>query len=161
MSGLKIPATIRVLDVPYSVRVIDRTQSLFRGADHGAMGSTDLDRHEIVVRGPEDQSTASAIDTVLHEVFHAILAVTDRGEDHEAFICRFVPVLLHTLRSNPQLVAALQYPYEEDDDGHAHGLRPGADSLGVRPEEGVPHEGHGAAGGRVQVGDGRGEAGGV
>lgn len=110
--GLKFPAVIKVLGQEFTVQFVGRDDSLFRGAGHDAIGSTDLNLQKIKIRGPEEISAHQAVDTLLHETLHAIFRLFSLGgyleADHdEDLIMALAPALLHTLRDNPLLVEAI------------------------------------------------------
>lgn len=112
MPDLKLPANVRVLGQQFQVKVITRDESMARGADYHAVGHNDLNKQIITVRGPEDLSPHQAVDTLLHEVLHAMTHIFHldplfAGDGDEDFVATFAPALLHTLRDNPLLVEAL------------------------------------------------------
>ena len=119
LPDLMIPRTIRVLDHPYRVEVVTKEESLFRGADEHAVGSTHTTQEVIKIRSQEDLSTASAIETLLHEVLHAMFALHSfapylHGDDDEPLISALAPALMAVLRANPQLVECITLPLEEE-----------------------------------------------
>ena len=109
---LNIPRTITVLGQTFRVEVALPNDPLFRGADHDALGGTDLNHQIIKLRGPEEMSEAQALETLVHEVLHAVFytfGLRHHVRDHhdEELVGVLAPALIHTLRNNPDLVTAI------------------------------------------------------
>jgi hypothetical protein len=106
----KLPAEINVLGQRYSVTVVeDPAVGLARDVGD-PIGATDLQRGAIRIRGGGEQGEDQARDTLLHEVLHIVDYFANGGIAQtlpEATIARMSTVLLHTLRTNPELVAAI------------------------------------------------------
>ena len=118
---MEIPA--RLVIGPYRYRVtVDPRELLSRGHEDGtARGEADGDRKIIRVDPtfPEENPI-----TLLHETLHAIGDVAgwrdpEEKVDQETAIRRFAPLLVDTLRRNPQLVYYLTdlVPREEQRQG--------------------------------------------
>lgn len=110
--SLSVPKTVTILGQEFSVKVLTRDESLYRGAPESAVGATDLNKQVIMVRGPEDLSVHQALETLVHETLHGIfylfgLRAHVLDEDDEPLIKVLAPALLHTLRDNPLLVEAI------------------------------------------------------
>lgn len=132
--NIQIPRSIRILGQDYSVEVVTRDESLFRGAPESTVGSTNHNLQQIKVRGPEDLSPMQAIETTLHEGVHALFWLHglsrffehDHGAE-EDFVKAFSAALLAMMRDNPLLVelimADVSRPHGEivrSDPDHAH-----------------------------------------
>jgi hypothetical protein len=68
--------------------------------------------HKRLIKLDEDQAHPALLDTMLHEVLHAITIMTGLREElgkelDEKVVNRISPVLLDAIRSNAQLVAWL------------------------------------------------------
>lgn len=106
---LRLPAEIIVLGHRYHVSVIeDPDVALGRthANDHDALGLTDLNRGYTRIRGGGEQSEDTVRDTMLHETMHMVayhMGVTLDEDD----LGRLATGLLLTLRTNPELLAAL------------------------------------------------------
>jgi hypothetical protein len=110
---LMLPNTIRVLGQRYELEVIEDSGlplDPYDPASYAAIGMTDTDALKIKLRGPDGMAEDTARAVLLHEVLHAIIGTVgipiDR-EDEEQLVKMLAPALLHTLRDNPELVAAL------------------------------------------------------
>lgn len=105
---LMLPHEIVVMGHRYHIEVVEnRDDSL--GRTHGAetaLGLTELNTGKIRIRGGGEQSEDAVRDTLLHEVMHIVAHLMCEGLDEET-VGRMSTGLLLTLRSNPQLVAAL------------------------------------------------------
>lgn len=103
---MKVPPTITVL----SHRISVQEESAERLTDK--LGETVLDAGLINIRAsaPEDVKR----DTMLHEVLHACIGVAGHssffGDKEEHMVALLTPVLLHTMRENPDLAAYLLEP---------------------------------------------------
>lgn len=102
---MTLPAFIQVGPIRYSLKI---DQAALDHTGTGKSGSTLHNSQAILLcdnEGPDQQA-----DTVLHETLHAILAQT-YGElsvdEDERIISALSPLLLDTLRRNPDLVAYL------------------------------------------------------
>lgn len=147
--GLQVPALINILEMPFTVEVMNKDESLGRDAEPGAIGMTQVLQQRITIRGPEDLSHAMAVETLLHEVLHAIIEVYGirvlMPEGDEAFVTVLTPALLHTLRANPTLVRALLVDWsrvreagaaDHDNELDADRLEVGDSGASVHTEEG-------------------------
>ncbi len=126
-----IPKVITILGQRFSVRVepdpiacLDPRQP----QTFEAFGSCDRGKGEIVLRGPDGISEDKCRETLLHEVLHAVIGTSrippfghEDGEVEEGFVSMLAPLLLDTLRDNPDLVNALMY-VEADSTVVAHGV---------------------------------------
>lgn len=118
MPGLRVPRVITVLDQPYEVTVIPADEAMARNEPPGAMGMHLGTEGKIKVRGPEDQTQAQAVDTLIHEVLHAIVYVYGLDQlfpdrDDEIIVTALTPALVHTLRNNPDVVRAIFTDYDD------------------------------------------------
>lgn len=114
---MSIPRTVRIIGQPFSVRTEAHPRAAFDHDDpdtFDALGYCDRSKQVISIRGPEGISMAKTRETLLHEVLHAIIGTarippfsTDNGHDEEAVVSMLAPLLLHTLRDNPDLVRTL------------------------------------------------------
>lgn len=129
MTGFNIPKMITILGQRFYVRVEpDPTACLDprQPQTFEAFGSCDCGKSEIVLRGPDGISEDKCRETLLHEVLHAVIGTSrippfGHGEEvEEDFVSMLAPVLLDTLRDNPDLVNALMYQ-EVDSTVVAHG----------------------------------------
>lgn len=103
----RLPAEITVLGHRYHVSVIEDPDTALGRADAGqALGLTELNRGYIRLRGGGEQSEDSARDTLLHEVMHVVAYLSGASLEEEQ-VGPLSTVLLHTLRTNPELVAAI------------------------------------------------------
>lgn len=110
--SLNVPKSVTILGQKFAIQVVDRDDALFRGAAESTIGSTDLNKQVIKVRGPEDLSAHQALDTLVHETLHGVFYLFGLrnfvvDEDDEPLIRILAPALLDTLRSNPLLVEAI------------------------------------------------------
>lgn len=124
MAELQLPLSVRVLGQDYTIEYISRDDAMFRGADHEAVGSTDLNLQRIRVRGPEELSPAQTVDTLVHEVLHAIFYQFGlRGylanHEDEGLIGVLASALVHTMRDNVFLVAAIMGDHDRPTHGEA------------------------------------------
>jgi len=118
VAEFRVPTTVRVAGQPFAVRIVPSGEALSRGVSGDTIGHMDSGHQVISLYGPDVLSTACAVDTLLHEVLHAIIAVHAIVlEDDEELVSRLSPALLDTLRANPDLVAALLSDWEV----HEHG----------------------------------------
>lgn len=125
MAELLVPGKIRVLGQTFTVRVIGRDETFYRGADKDVLGYTDTALQKIELLGPDEMSAAQAADTLLHETLHAMTSLfqilPDASEtEEEAIIKALTPALMHTLRDNPKLVAAILTDFDSDEPAHEH-----------------------------------------
>lgn len=107
--ALQLPGEITVLGHRYRVEVIDDPDVALGRTDqndHDALGLTDLNRGYIRIRGGGEQSEDAVRDTILHETLHAVAYLAGAHITEEQ-LGPIATVLLHTLRTNPLLVAAL------------------------------------------------------
>lgn len=106
------PGTVQVGPHVYTI-VVDRKRAIDASVTYGF---THPDWSEIIL-GP-DQCLSQQRDTVLHELLHALLALVgvnkggDRAllpeeDDEERLVTALSPLLLDTLRRNPDLTAFL------------------------------------------------------
>ena len=108
---MTLPTHVQVGPIRYSLAVdqaaIDHTGS-------GKAGNTNHPLQTILLsseQGPDQEA-----DTVLHEVLHACLHQSDGElsvEQEERLVLSLAPLLLDTLRRNPELVAYLMGAKEE------------------------------------------------
>ena len=92
---------------PHRYAVECSTDLLFHG---DRRGSTDVDRHRIIVAS--DLAPSLTRETVLHELLHALwdttpLRLEPISKREEDVVTALAPPLLDTLRRNPKLVAYL------------------------------------------------------
>lgn len=103
---MKPPTSVKVGTSLYSVNVVDEFP---RGEDYqGHYGMTNVVSEEIYVSSK--QGAGQMLDTVCHEVMHAIInraGLRLSDEDEEKMISQLVPWLLVVLQDNPKLVAYL------------------------------------------------------
>lgn len=122
---LNIPETIVVLGQAFAVRVEGDPHAALVPSDpdtFDAFGHCDRARQVITLRGPEGMSEAKAKEVLLHEVLHAVIgtgrippfmAEGAHGEDdEEAIVESLAPLLLQTMRANPDFVEAIMAPDE-------------------------------------------------
>lgn len=122
-----IPAVITVLGQRYRVQVQAHPTAQLNQDDPesvGAGGHTDRMRNIISLRGPDGIAEDKAREILLHEVLHAIIgtsrippfhATTEAHDDlEEKMVSMLAPVLLHTMRENPDFVNALMDRHEHD-----------------------------------------------
>ena len=109
---MKLPESVVVCGHPYEVKVVDDPEeALHRAGDPDCVGVSDHMRSRIKIRANE-QSESQTRDTLLHEVLHAIVAMTSSEkayakEDAEQAIAVLGTHLLDTMRRNPDLVTFL------------------------------------------------------
>lgn len=105
---MKHPRHIQVFSYDIEVTTPDGIEM-----DHNEVEGRFLQSAErIEIRG--DRPVAMTRDTLLHEVLHAVLAISGtramvdlEREDEEKIVSGLAPALLHVLRDNPKLAAFL------------------------------------------------------
>lgn len=118
--ALNIPAVIEILGQRFTVHVVADPVAALDPTDpetFQALGHCDRSRQRITLRGPDGLAEDAARAVLLHEVLHAIIGTgrippfhTDGGHGHdseEIIVASLAPLLLDTLRDNPDLVRAL------------------------------------------------------
>lgn len=127
---LEIPRTITVLGQRFVVVVEVDPDAALDPRDpetFQAHGACDRGRQIIRLRGPAGVSEDKARETLLHETLHAVIGtarIPPFGDEHggeEDFVSMLAPLLLDTLRDNPDLVRALLAPNDIDATVVAHG----------------------------------------
>ena len=100
-SGSASPAT----GLPKTIRFLHLTIPLVSGGmtDHETLGEWHANKAEIHY---DPESTVPVLrETILHEMLHCILEHTGAEPDeHETLIRNISPLMLETLRRNPELV---------------------------------------------------------
>jgi hypothetical protein len=103
------PSRVIVGPFPYVVLTDPKHVAKARRRAHdGRLGETDTTHLQIMVDA--ELPVAQVRDTVLHEVLHAVTWTVGgwrKGDGEDDYIGRVSPILLDTLRRNPQLVAYL------------------------------------------------------
>src|ERR1035437_386754 len=100
----RAPQQFTVLGQPFRVRFHTRIKHKKHGELNGLTrcdeGKVDLSTH------PAD---AKRVETYLHELIHCILGTASLPKDctEEQFVASFAPLMLHTLRENPDVVGYL------------------------------------------------------
>lgn len=115
--SLHIPNIIVILGQRYTVFVQPAEHKLLNDDDPDswdALGHTDRSKNRISLRGPDGLAEDKARETLLHEVLHAVIGTArippfgeEGGEKEEEFVSMLAPILMDTLRRNPDLVFAL------------------------------------------------------
>lgn len=111
----RLPAELRVLGVRFRTEVVEHPTAVLdptTPASHEALGSCDRSGAVIRIRGASVLSTDVARVTYMHEVLHAIIGTAriepfGDMEAEEKLVAELAPLLLHTLRDNPDLIAAI------------------------------------------------------
>lgn len=110
---MTLPASVVVCGQKFEVKVIDDpNEAIGRGANHGTLGATHVDKGLMRLRGGGEQSADQMRDTMLHEVIHAVVRLTYQEKafaknDDEDAVGAIATHLLDTLRRNPELAAYL------------------------------------------------------
>lgn len=113
----KRPTSLRVGYIDFTVEYLEEADWEAQGFPDSDGGQTNGSQARIVIRQPEKQHEIHTKEILLHEILHAVFyssGLTIEGglrqvEDIEEHVVgRLSPVLLQTLRDNPELAAYLQ-----------------------------------------------------
>lgn len=102
----------RVRHVPNSDELLVYGDDIENAVGKEAMGLCNSGTHEIVMRTIPSVSADQEKDTLLHEVLHAVLAVTGLDQrisekTAEDMVGRLAPAILSLMRENPYLMSYL------------------------------------------------------
>lgn len=116
MAAPKLPAVVEVGPYRYTVTSDELERLRIEHAEARQLsGRTDHDQLRIHVAMTADVAVDTRRDTLCHEVLHTLaflsgLSAEWGSEKEEAVVRRLSPLLLDTLRRNPDLVAYLLAP---------------------------------------------------
>lgn len=101
---MKIPSRIRVVNRTFAVRLMDNEAVRCSGSD----GICDPIDDNIYLN--TDQSESQVLETLLHEVGHAINVIVGINDDstEEDFIRRSTPIWMSVWRDNPDLFSLIK-----------------------------------------------------
>ena len=100
---MALPKTIKIMHRNYSL-VKETTKTLMTNQAYGMFKPIDG-----FITYVDDVSYSETVDTVIHEMLHALWMLFDHDKEHEEHIVRTLSTGLTTvMRDNPKLFAALQ-----------------------------------------------------
>jgi hypothetical protein len=116
-SSVRLPSALIICGQRFHVEEIDDpTEALGRHGSDDPIGQTDTNRGRIRIRGGSEHGPDQQRDTMLHEIIHVVLLLSDMHDipctfkndrERERAVSVLATYLLDTLRRNPKLVAYL------------------------------------------------------